>query len=67
MPMIFVGAWERAEISRRAPDGDGKTYLARLIGEDVPGLWEDNLHDVTGIYVYRCPTCGREVACWDIA
>jgi uncharacterized protein CbrC (UPF0167 family) len=66
-PMTFIGRWSRANFSHFAPDGDGRAYLERLLGKHVPGLWEDDLHDVTGIYVYRCPSCRREVASWDIA
>lgn len=66
-PATFIGVWERSDFARHAPDGDGKAYLERLIGESVPGLWEDELHDVTGIYVSRCERCGRETATWDIA
>lgn len=66
-PMPYVGRWEREDLSRRASDGNGSAYLDRLLGEHVPGLWEDQLHDITGIYVFRCSKCGREVATWDIA
>lgn len=66
-PMKFLGRWSRVNLSHFAPDGDGRAYLDRLLGEHVPGLWEDELHDVTGIYVYRCFSCRRESATWDIA
>jgi uncharacterized protein CbrC (UPF0167 family) len=66
-PMVFVGAWSRHQFAARAPDGDGKAFLASVIGEQVPGLWEDELHDVTGIYVFSCPICGRLKGHWDVA
>jgi uncharacterized protein CbrC (UPF0167 family) len=66
-PMTFVGRWSRENLTHFAPDGDGRAYLDRLLCKRVPGLWEDELHDITGIYVFRCSSCGREVATWDIA
>jgi uncharacterized protein CbrC (UPF0167 family) len=66
-PMTFVGAWSRETFSRQAPDGNGQAYLAAILGEDVPGLWEDQLHDVTGIYVFRCRACETVRGDWDIA
>jgi uncharacterized protein CbrC (UPF0167 family) len=65
-PMAFVGSWSREEFAARASDGDGKALLALVLGEDVPGLWEDELHDVTGIYVFRCRACSRLAGHWDI-
>jgi hypothetical protein len=66
-PMVFVGSWDRAEFARRAHDGNESTHMDRLLGKHVPGLWEDALHDTTGLYVYGCSVCGRETATWDIA
>lgn len=65
-PMIFVGEWSRDEFSRRSPDGDGRGFFHDIVQEPVPGLWEDVLHDATGVYVFRCPTCGRLTAHWDM-
>jgi uncharacterized protein CbrC (UPF0167 family) len=66
-PMIFCGAWTRQRFTEHAPDGDGKALLARVLEHDVPGLWEDELHDETGIYVFRCGSCDRLRGHWDIA
>ena len=66
-PMFFVGCWSREEFSRRAPDGDGQSYFDSVVKGVVPGLWEDRLHDETGVYVFRCQTCGRYKAHWDLA
>src|SRR5204862_979 len=49
------------------PDGDGRALFEEVVQDAVPGLWEDRLHDVTGVYVFRCPACGRLSAHWDIA
>ena len=65
--MVFVGAWSRDDFSRRAPDGDGRRYFQAIVQDVVPGLWEDKLHDLTGVYAFRCTHCGRVTAHWDIA
>jgi uncharacterized protein CbrC (UPF0167 family) len=66
-PMVFDGSWSRRAFSARAPDGNGKALLATVLGEDVPGLWEDRLHDTTGIYVFKCELCGTPRGHWDLA
>lgn len=65
--MIFVGAWSRADFVDRAPDGNGQKFFSEIVQDVVPGLWEDRLHDQTGVYVFRCPTCERHTAHWDLA
>jgi uncharacterized protein CbrC (UPF0167 family) len=66
-PMIFLGEWSREEFSCRAPNGDGRSWFEKIVQHPVPDLWEDRLHDITGVYVFRCPSCGRFTAHWDIA
>jgi len=66
-PMVFVGTWDREEFSSRASDRDGRRLFDQIVQNIVPGLWEDELHDVTGIYVFRCRQCGRMTAHWDLA
>lgn len=66
-PMVFVGAWTREQFATRAPDGNGKALLAAVLAEDVPGLREDQLHDVARIYVFRCPRCAKLRGHWDCA
>jgi uncharacterized protein CbrC (UPF0167 family) len=66
-PMIYVGSWSRDEFTHRAPAGDGKAFFTRIVQKPVEGLWEDCLHDVTGVYVFRCVDCHRLTAHWDIA
>ena len=65
-PMVFIGEWTREEFSRRAPDGDGQRFFREIVQDIVPGLWEERLHDLTGVYVFRCPSCERLTAHWDI-
>ncbi|HWY75851.1 MAG TPA: CbrC family protein [Verrucomicrobiae bacterium] len=66
-PMIYLGAWTREDFNRHAPDGHGEVIFRNVVQDVVPGLWEDDLHDVTGIYVFRCPACSRLTAHWDLA
>jgi uncharacterized protein CbrC (UPF0167 family) len=66
-PMVFIGEWSREEFARRAPDGDGRRYFEEVVQDTVPGLWEDRLHDITRVYVFRCPSCERVTAHWDLA
>ena len=66
-PMIVVGEWSREEFAERAPDGDGQRFFHEIVEEPVPGLWEDQLHDITGVYVFRCKDCARLTAHWDLA
>ena len=66
-PMIFLGTWSRDDFDERAPDGDGEAYFNQVVQDVVPGLWEDELHDETGVYVFRCRKCGRVTAHWDLA
>lgn len=66
-PMVFVGSWSRADFSAQAPDGDGQKFFNEVVQDVVPLLWEDQLHDETGVYVFRCPTCRRLTAHWDLA
>jgi len=66
-PMIFIGSWSRERFTNEADDGDGEALLNEIVQDVVPGLWEDQLHDVTGIYVFRCPNCGRRTGHWDVA
>jgi uncharacterized protein CbrC (UPF0167 family) len=66
-PMVFIGEWSREEFVRRAPNGGGRRYFQEVVQDTVPGLWEDQLHDITGVYVFCCPSCNRVTAHWDIA
>ncbi|MCY2977861.1 MAG: CbrC family protein [Planctomycetota bacterium] len=66
-PMIFLGNWSRERFNTEAEDRDGEALLNEIVQDVVPGLWEDRLHDATGIYVFRCSECGRRTGHWDIA
>jgi uncharacterized protein CbrC (UPF0167 family) len=66
-PMIYLGQWTQDEFDAAAPDGDGQALFDEIVQEPEDGLWEDDLHDSAGIYVFRCGTCGRKTANWDVA
>lgn len=66
-PMTFIGQWNRDDFDRNAPDGNGEAFFQEIVQDVVDGLWEDQLHDETGIYVFRCKKCERLTAHWDIA
>jgi uncharacterized protein CbrC (UPF0167 family) len=66
-PMVFIGELSREEFVRRAPDGNGQRYFEQIVQDTVSSLWEDELHDITGVYAFQCPSCGRLTAHWDIA
>jgi hypothetical protein len=66
VPMIFVGQWSREKFSHMAPDGNGREFFHQTVRDAIDGLWEDQLHDQTGIYVFRCATCRKHSAHWDM-
>jgi uncharacterized protein CbrC (UPF0167 family) len=66
-PMIFIGTWTRDDFARNATHQDGRALFENIVQGPIPGLWDDELHDTTGIYVFRCPDCRRRTAHWDIA
>jgi uncharacterized protein CbrC (UPF0167 family) len=66
-PMTYIGTWSQAEFNAAAPGGKGRLLFDEIVQNTVDGLWEDRLHDITGIYVFRCRSCGRRTAHWDIA
>lgn len=66
-PMIYVGRWSQDDFASNSPDGNGRAYFEAIVQDAVDGLWEDELHDETGIYVFRCEACNRRTANWDIA
>lgn len=66
LPMTYVGAWSRERFNDEAPDGDGRALFQEIVERTMPGLWEDELHDVIGVYVFECRRCGRRRAHWDV-
>ncbi|MDB6068043.1 MAG: hypothetical protein JWR26_4251 [Pedosphaera sp.] len=66
-PMVFIGRWEREHFNRAAADGDGRKLFCTIVQDVMEGLWEEELHDETGIYVFKCTQCNRMTAHWDLA
>ncbi len=65
-PMYYIGTWSRNDFCKNASDGNGKKYFERIIQKNVNGLWEDTLHDRTGIYIFECQHCKSQRAVWDL-
>jgi hypothetical protein len=64
-PLASTQCEQKTAINReRMP---GEALLNEIVQDVVPGLWEDRLHDVTGICVFRYSECGRRTGHWDIA
>jgi hypothetical protein len=66
-PMIYLGPWTQDEFNAATPDGDGQALFDEIVQEPEDGLWENDLHDSAGIYVFRCAACGRRTANWDVS
>ncbi len=66
-PMVYIGTWSREDFSLHAEDGDGKSLFQLIIQDNVEGLWEDQLGDEIGIYVFEFSTCKSKRAIWDMA
>jgi len=65
-PMIFIGEWNRRGFMDNAPDGDGRRLFQEVMQEHADGMWESHFPDAAGIYVFRCPSCGRKTAYYDM-
>jgi uncharacterized protein CbrC (UPF0167 family) len=65
-PMVYVGEWSRRKFVEMAPDGNGRAFFDSVVQDAIDGLWEDNLGDTTGIYVFRCAACRKYQAHWDM-
>jgi uncharacterized protein CbrC (UPF0167 family) len=53
-PMVYLGARSCERFSAEADDADGRALFDRIVEGIVPGSWEDELHDETGVYVFAC-------------
>jgi uncharacterized protein CbrC (UPF0167 family) len=66
-PMTYLGVWTSETFNEMAEGGDGRALFDKIVPDASDDLWEDNLHDETGIYVFRCRMCGERAAHWDLA
>ena len=48
------------------PDGDGHRLFCEVVEDIVPDIWEGDITGV-GVYVFKCGSCGRLRAHWDVA
>jgi hypothetical protein len=61
----------RRMVTREILGNGARWQRARILPSDtvhdtIDGLWEDQLHDATGIYVFRCAMCRKYSAHWDM-
>lgn len=66
-PMVYLGSWSAEDFEVHALDGDGRALFDEVVEHPGHGLWEGEMHDCTGIYVFHCAICERKRAHWDIA
>jgi uncharacterized protein CbrC (UPF0167 family) len=66
-PMVYLGQWHAEDFDENAEDGDGRTLFEKVVPDASDELWDDGMGDETGIYVFKCPTCGKLKAHWDLA
>ena len=66
-PMVYIGTWTQQDFETASTVSNGRALFEEVVQDIVEGLWEGELHDSTGVYVFRCGLCGRRTANWDIA
>jgi uncharacterized protein CbrC (UPF0167 family) len=66
MPMVYVGEWSREILGNGARWQRARILPSDTVHDTIDGLWEDQLHDATGIYVFRCAMCRKYSAHWDM-
>ncbi len=66
-PMVYLGAWDTVDFNAHALDGNGRALFDQIVTYGSDALWHHQLHDATGVYVFRCPVCQTMRAHWDIA
>jgi uncharacterized protein UPF0167 len=55
-PMVYLGDWGPADFERYAGEGNGRALFETVAPDTDYWLWG---HGGSGIYVFRCPACGR--------
>ena len=65
-PMVYVGEWSRRKFTEMAPDGNDRAFFEAIVEDRPPRLWEDDVGELTGIYVFRCASCRKYRAHWDM-
>lgn len=55
--MIYIGSWERATFTERAPDGNGRALFDEIFQMEGDWLWKGRKE--FSAYVFRCPRCGK--------
>ena len=65
-PMVYVGEWSRQTFMEMAPGGNARAFFESVVENSSERLWNDDLGDVTAIYVFRCGACRKYRAHWDM-
>lgn len=65
---IYLGEWEREEIIKHSPDGNGKQYIVSILDDfsrskinDIDYFWED-IGGNTAVFVFKCIHCSKYIA-----
>lgn len=65
-PMTFLGEWDAADFNRNAQDGNGRVLFEQIVEDQQPGMWECGIGGGVCVYVFRCNSCARFRAHWDM-
>lgn len=67
-PMVFLGTWGLKELNATAADGDGMALFTQIAKDADQGPWDviGGLGDA-GVYAFRCQSCNKLRAHWDIS
>lgn len=60
--MVYLGDWKAGDFEQYAGAGKGRALFETVVPDVFNGLWGDG---GAGIYVFRCPACGRLDSHWD--
>lgn len=60
--MVCLGNWTAGDFERHSGEGKGRALVDVVMPDAVDWLWR---RSDAGIYVFRCPNCGRLGSHWD--
>lgn len=65
-PMTFLGAWDSDDFNRNAQGGNGRSLFEQIVEDQQPRMWEYGIGGGVCVYVFRCASCARLRAHWDM-
>jgi len=65
-PMTFLGAWDAADFNHNAQDGVGRVLFEQVVEDQQPRMWEYGIGGGVCVYAFRCASCARLRAHWDM-